>query len=64
MKLVAFDEIYNSDLDYINYLSLKMSLNEKGLNYKVIDLIESYKFHIKFISIRVHKQSYDFLKTD
>jgi hypothetical protein len=30
-----------------------MISNEKGLNYKVVDLIES-KFHIKFISIRVH----------
>jgi hypothetical protein len=29
-----------------------MTSNEKTLNYKVIDLVESCKFHTKFISIR------------
>jgi hypothetical protein len=42
-----------------------MISNEKSLNYKVMDLIESYKFHIKFISIRVHtKKVTIFLKTN
>jgi hypothetical protein len=39
-----------------------MTSNEKSLNYKVVDLVESYNFHIKFISIRVHNKSYDFFK--
>jgi hypothetical protein len=39
-----------------------MTSNEKSLNYKVVDLVESYKFHINFISIEVHTKSYDFLK--
>jgi hypothetical protein len=30
-----------------------MTLNEKSLNYKVVDLVESYNFRIKFILIRV-----------
>jgi hypothetical protein len=25
------------------------------MNYKIVDLVESYNFHIKFTSIRVHK---------
>jgi hypothetical protein len=37
-----------------------MTLNEKSLNYKVIDLVESYNFHINFISIQIHTKSYDF----
>jgi hypothetical protein len=32
---------------------MKMTLNGKILNYKVVDLVESYNFHIKFTSIRV-----------
>jgi hypothetical protein len=39
-----------------------MTLNEKSLNYKVIDLVESYNFHINFISIQVHKKVKIFLK--
>jgi hypothetical protein len=35
---------------------------EKNLNYKVVDLIESYNFHIKFISIQVQTKNYKFLK--
>jgi hypothetical protein len=31
-----------------------MTSNEKSLNYKVIDLIESYNFHINFTFIRIH----------
>jgi hypothetical protein len=30
---------------------MKMTLNGKILNYKVVDLVESYNFHIKFTSI-------------
>jgi hypothetical protein len=32
---------------------MKMASNGKTLNYKVVDLVESYSFHIKFTSIRV-----------
>lgn len=39
---------------FINYLSTKVASNEKGLNYKVVDLVEIYNFYIKFISIQVH----------
>jgi hypothetical protein len=43
---------------------LKMTSNEKSLNYKVIDLIESYNFHINFTFIRIHtKKKLWFLKT-
>jgi hypothetical protein len=35
---------------YINYLSPKMTSNGKNLNYKVVNLVESYKYRIKFIS--------------
>jgi hypothetical protein len=34
---------------------MKMTSNGKTLKYKVIDLVESYNFHIKFTSIRVQK---------
>jgi hypothetical protein len=37
------------------FFSRKMTSNEKCFNYKVIDLVESYKFPIKFMFIRVHK---------
>jgi hypothetical protein len=38
-------------------------LMKKCLSYKVVDLIESYNFHIKFTYIRIHtKQSYDFFE--
>jgi hypothetical protein len=29
---------------------------KKSLNYKVVDLVESYKFRLKFIFICVHKK--------
>jgi hypothetical protein len=32
---------------------MKMTSNGKTMNYKVIDLVESYNFHIKFTSIIV-----------
>jgi hypothetical protein len=32
---------------------MKMTSNGKTLNYKVVDLVESYNFYIKFTSIRV-----------
>jgi hypothetical protein len=41
-----------------------MTLNEKTLNYKVVDLVESYNFHVKFTSIRVQTKKYKFLKRD
>jgi hypothetical protein len=44
----------------IDYLSLKMILSEKGLNYKVVDLNEIYSFHIKFISIPVRTKKITF----
>jgi hypothetical protein len=31
-----------------------MTSNEENLNYKVVDLVESYKFYINFILIRIH----------
>jgi hypothetical protein len=34
-----------------------MISNEKNLKYKVVNLVESYKFRMKFISIRVHKNT-------
>jgi hypothetical protein len=40
-----------------------MTSNEKNLNYKVADIVESYNFHINVISIRVHtKKIMIFLK--
>jgi hypothetical protein len=42
--------------EYINFLNLKMTSNEKKFELKVVDLVESYKFRIKFISIRVHRK--------
>jgi hypothetical protein len=41
---------------YIDYLTMKMTSNGKTLSYKVVDLVESYNFHLKFISIRVQTQ--------
>ena len=42
-----------------------MTSNEKTQNYKVIDLVESYNFRIKLISIRVRmKKDMIFLKSD
>jgi hypothetical protein len=32
---------------------MKMTSNGKTLNYKVVDLVESYNFHIKFTSNRI-----------
>jgi hypothetical protein len=41
---------------------MKMTLNGKTLYYKVVDLVESYIFHIKFTSIRVQTKNYKYLK--
>jgi hypothetical protein len=30
--------------------------SHESLNYEVVDLVESYNFHIKFITIQVHKK--------
>jgi hypothetical protein len=43
---------------------MKMTLNGKTLNYKVVDIVESYNFHIKFTSIRVQTKKLQILKTD
>jgi hypothetical protein len=40
-----------------------MIWNEKKLNYKVVDLDESYDFHISFISIQGNTKNYDLSKT-
>ena len=37
---------------YIIFLTNLTSSNEKTQNYKVVDLVESYNFHIKIIYIR------------
>ena len=39
-----------------------MTSNEKTQNYKVVDLVESYNFHIKNIFIRVPMKKYNFSK--
>jgi hypothetical protein len=39
-----------------------MISNEQCFNYKVVDFIEIYNFHRKFISIRVHLKQLCFLK--
>jgi hypothetical protein len=39
----------------IDYLSVKMTSNDKNVNNKVVDLDEIYNSHIKFISISVYK---------
>jgi sulfur transfer complex TusBCD TusB component (DsrH family) len=46
-------------MDYFDYeddfkcknLTMKTTSNVKTLNYEVVDLVENYSFHIKFISI-------------
>jgi hypothetical protein len=43
---------------------MKMTSNGKTLNYKVVDLVEIYNFHINFTSIRLQTKNYNFLKTD
>jgi hypothetical protein len=35
---------------------------EKTLNYKVVDLVESYNFHIKFTFIRVQTKKLIFFE--
>jgi hypothetical protein len=39
-------------IDYIDYLSTNMILNENYFNYKAVDLVEFYNFCIKFFSIQ------------
>jgi hypothetical protein len=43
---------------------MKMTTNGKTLIYKVVYLVESYNFHIKFTFIRVQTKNYKILKTD
>jgi hypothetical protein len=45
---------------YLDYLTMKLISNGKTLNYKIVDLVESYNFHIKFISIRVQQKNKNF----
>jgi len=47
-----------------NDLSILVILNEKTKNYKVVDLIESYNFYIKFIFIQVCMKRYNLLRSD
>jgi hypothetical protein len=52
-------------VSFCDYLTMKVTLNGKTLDYKVLDLVKSYNFHIKFTSIRVQtKKNYKFLKKD
>ena len=39
-----------------------MTSNEKTQNYKVVDLVECYNFHIEVIFIRVRMKRYNFSK--
>jgi hypothetical protein len=39
-----------------------MTSNEKTLNFKVVDLVESYKFCTEFIYFRVHTRNYNFFE--
>jgi hypothetical protein len=41
-----------------------MTSNAKTLNYKVVDLVESYNFHIKFTSVRVQTKQLKKFKTN
>jgi hypothetical protein len=41
-----------------------MTANGKTLNYKVVDLIESYNFYIKFTVIRIQTNKLQILITD
>jgi hypothetical protein len=41
---------------------MKMTSNEKILNYKVVDIVESYNFHIKFTFIRVQTKKLQFFE--
>jgi hypothetical protein len=43
-------------LNSIDYLSPKMVSNVKTLSYKIVDVIESYNFHIKFTSSELKKK--------
>jgi hypothetical protein len=46
----------------VSYLSIKMILNEKILNYKIVYLDENYNFYIKFIFIRVQTKILQFFE--
>jgi hypothetical protein len=51
MRQALVHSYYAPEILYY-FLSTIMSSNEKTQNYKVVDLIESYNFHINFIFIR------------
>jgi hypothetical protein len=39
-----------------------MTSNGKTLNYKIVDLVESYNFYIKFTSIQIHAKKLQFFE--
>jgi hypothetical protein len=39
---------------------MKMTSNGKTLNHKIVNLVKSYNFHIKFTYIRVHAKKLQF----
>jgi hypothetical protein len=41
-----------------------MTSNGKTLNYKIVDLVESYNFYIKFTSIRVPAKMLQFFNVN
>ena len=45
---------YSCQRTYNNFLDHQMTLNEKVVNYKVLDLLILYNFGIKFDFIRNH----------
>ena len=51
MRQAKVRDYYGAVILY-NFLSTLTSSNEKIKNYKVVDLIEGYNFHIKIIFIR------------
>jgi hypothetical protein len=54
LRTQIIDILSKSDLDSISIVWLWRWLQmEKTLNYKVLDLVESYNFHVKFTSIWV-----------
>jgi hypothetical protein len=53
-------EIWRVVYRLFNYEDFK----RKNFERKVVDLVESYNFHIKFASIRIQTKKYKFLKTD
>ena len=51
MQQALVGDYYGAEILYY-FLSILTSSNEKIQQYKVVDLIEGYNFHINFIFIR------------